>query len=62
MRRRAIVEVSAMVATCVEGDPAGGEVPAKDMGVRVGMIVPSFEMSVQFEGRLVFKLRVHLHC
>lgn len=54
--RRAIVEVRAMVATCVEGDPAGGEAPAKDMGVRVGMIVPSFKMSVQFEERLKFEL------
>lgn len=46
MRRRAIVEVKATIDTCVEGDPAGGMAPANDMGVRVGMIVPSFGMSV----------------
>jgi hypothetical protein len=27
VRRRAMVEVRATVVTCVEGDPAGGEVP-----------------------------------
>jgi hypothetical protein len=28
VRRRAIVEVRAIVVTCVEGEPAGGEAPA----------------------------------
>lgn len=42
VRRRAMVDVSAMVVTCVEGRPAGGGLPeARVAGDRVWMIVPS---------------------
>lgn len=41
---RAIVEVRAMVVTCVEGRPAGGEFPERsEGGVDVWMTVPSYE-------------------
>lgn len=42
VRSRAMVEVSAMVVTWVDGRPAGGgELGGEDPGVRVWMMVPS---------------------
>lgn len=41
VRRRAMVEVRAMVDTCVEGRPAGGDVLGEELGVRVWMMVPN---------------------
>lgn len=43
VRRRAKVEVSAMMETCVDAVPAGGG-PWKCLGVNVGMIVPRLLM------------------
>lgn len=43
VRSRAMVEVSAIVVTWVDGSPAGGGVwGGYERGVRVGMMVPSY--------------------
>jgi hypothetical protein len=43
VRRRAMVEVIAIMLTCVDGRPAGGgERKGYEMGVNVWMIVPNW--------------------
>ena len=44
VRSRATVEVRAIIETCVEGRPAGGEEYIRWTGVSVGMMVPRLLM------------------